>query len=86
MKIGERYYFISIHAYDHWLGEVIEILGQRHVVLKNVVRVYSCPRGWTEFFRDGMKKDTNYTVWPDGHEVFFSSATPWHHPIPKEQK
>ncbi len=84
MEVGKRYYFIA-HAYHHFIGEVVEILGVKRVVLNNVVRVQSCRRGWTEFFRDGMKEDTTYTVWTDGHELpDWISATPWPHPIPRK--
>lgn len=82
VKIGEKYYFIQ-HAYHHFLGEVVEVLGKNSVTVKNVIRVYSCSRGWTEFFRDGCRKDTTYTVWPDGHAIHnFQSSTPWCHLIP----
>ena len=84
IEVGKRYYFM-VHAYHHFLGEVVEITGRKECVLKNVIRVQSCSRGWTEFFRDGCKKDTTYTIWPDGYEItgWFGCA-PWKHPIPKE--
>jgi hypothetical protein len=85
MEVGKRYYFIA-HAYHHFLGEVVEITGQRSAILNNVIRVQSCKRGWTEFFRNGIlsKEDTVYTVWPDGHETGpCISITPWHHDIPR---
>ena len=84
IEVGKRYYFMA-HAYHHFLGEVVEITGRKECVLKNVIRVQSCSRGWTEFFRDGCKKDTTYTVWPDGTEISgWFAAIPWKHPIPKE--
>ena len=82
MKVGESYYFI-VHAYHHFIAEVAEILGTQRVVTKNKIRVYSCRRGWTEFFRDGLKDDTTYTHFPDGGEFTYLTADPWKHPIPK---
>ena len=82
LAIGERYYFMT-HAYHHLIGEVVEITGKRECVLKNVVRVQHCARNWTEFFANGCKDDTNYTIWPDGTEVSgWFIKVPWNHPIP----
>lgn len=82
MEVGKRYYFVE-HAYYHYLGEVVEITGPRSAVLRNVVRLHSCSRGFTEFFRDGIMQDTEYTVWPDGHETCDCiNITPWNHDIP----
>lgn len=85
IEVGKRYYFV-VHAYHHFLGEVAEITGKKECVLRNVVRVQSCQRGWTEFFRDGCCDDTNYTAWPDGTEVDnWMVAVPWPHAIPGEK-
>lgn len=60
------------------------MLGRNSCVLKNVRRIQSCNRSWTLFFRDGAKKDTEFTIWPDGHALHgFMSSTPWLHPIPE---
>lgn len=85
MKVGEKYYFI-IHAYYHYLGTVVEILGTQRVVINDVVRVHSCQRGFTEFFEDGCENDTVMTFWPDGKEFTYLDATPWPHAIPKRKK
>lgn len=82
-KVGERYYFIA-HAYHHYIGEVVEVLGKNHFVLRNVVKVHSCGRSWTEFFRDGLKNDTKFDVMPDGKELIgVFDITPWPHEIPR---
>lgn len=83
VEVGKRYYIMQ-HAYHHFLGEVTEILGKNSLVLKNVRRIYSCQRGWTEFFRDGCGDDTIYTIFPDGYEIHnYMSAAPWKNSIPK---
>lgn len=79
---GDKYYFVN-HAYHHYIGEVIEILGVKHCKLINVVKIHSCRRNWTQFFADGMRDDTQYDVIPDGHEINgYINLTPWHHDIP----
>jgi hypothetical protein len=83
MKIGDKFYFMT-HAYHHFLGEIADMPMPKTVILKDVVRVQSCARGWTEFFRDGAKNDTTMTHWPDGTEVCgWFTAVPWVHDIPK---
>lgn len=84
MQVGESYYFVE-HAYYHYLGIVREITGPMSAVIDNVVRVHSCNRDFTAFFRDGIRKDdTVFTVWPDGHETGSCiNITPWKHSIPK---
>ena len=84
MKVGDKFYFY-VHAYHHVVGEVAEFLGPKTAVLKNPVWVYSCRRGWTEFFKDGIRKDdTVFHHLPDGTEVSgWFMACPWNHPIPK---
>ena len=86
MIVGGKYY-IAAHAYHHFLGEMVEILGPRRVVLNNVSRVYSCARDWTSFFAEGAKKDTTCTYWPDGMEIDgYLFVVPWHHELPRGQK
>lgn len=86
MIVGSQYYIMS-HAYHHFVGEVTEFLGQHTVVLKNVVRVQSCQRGWTEFNFEGFKKDTTYTHWRDGTEITgWFVVEPFPHPIPKRKE
>ena len=83
VETGKRYYFF-VHAYHHFLGEVVEVIGRKEVVLRNVVRVHSCKRGWRDFFRDGCKDDTIYAAFPDGTSVSgWMVAVPWLHEIPK---
>lgn len=80
MKAGDRFYFMT-HAYHHVIAEVVEILGPQRCMVKDVRWVYACKRGWTEFFRDGAKKDTTFHVFPDGIITFFN-AFEWRHEIP----
>ena len=85
IEIGKTYYFMP-HAYHHWIGELVEILGGNRFVLNNVRRIQSCRRGWSEFFRDGAGTDTTYTTWPDGFVVDGSfGIAPWNHKIPVAQ-
>jgi hypothetical protein len=84
MQVGEKYYFM-VHAYHHFIAEVLEVLGPKRIKAGRCVRVQSCGRDWTEFFKEGIKKeDTKYTVWPSGKIFEFFDATPWHHDIPTE--
>lgn len=80
VKVGGKYYFKS-HAYHHYIAEVVEITGKREAWCKNIIRVQSCQRGWTDFFAEGVKSDTNYTHFPDGSITWFN-AFEWHHNIP----
>jgi hypothetical protein len=82
MKIGETYYFVQ-HAYYHFLAEVAEILGPKHVRVTRCVRVHSCRRDFTSFFRDGVGTDTAYTHWTDTELSGWICAALWHHPIPE---
>ena len=77
---GKRYYFIA-HAYHHFLAEVVEITGKREADVIDVRRIQSCRRPWTDFFRDGCKDDTDFTVWPDCSLTWFV-AVDWPHEIP----
>ena len=87
MEVGKPYY-IYAHAYHHVIGEVEEIHSLSRVRLKRVVWVYSCKRGWTEFFRDGIRRDdTVFHHLPDGTEVNgFFMAVPWNHDIPEPRR
>lgn len=81
MEVGKKYYIIA-HAYWHYVGEVVEVLGPKTVKLKNVRYVHRCQRTWTDFFAQGIKNDTTYFVWPDGTVVTAIIFTPWEHKIP----
>lgn len=82
IEVGKKYYFI-VHAYFHYLGEVMEVISSRRVKIRNVIQVHSCARNWTQFFADGCKDDTQYDVLPDGVEFDYSlPVTPWPHEIP----
>lgn len=87
VEVGKSYYFME-HAYHHYIGRVVAITGKREVDIegdgpgKPVVKVHSCKRGWTEFFRDGMKKDTSYDLLPGPKSITYFDATPWNHEIP----
>ena len=80
-----------VHAYHHVIGEVEAILGKTHILLggaKPVLWVYSCRRGWTEFFRDGLGSDTDFKYLrskagsPPVEIPDFLLAIPWLHDIP----
>jgi hypothetical protein len=86
IEVGKKYYFFT-HAYHHFVCEVVEVIGKHEVRIRNVARVQSCPRPWTEFFKDGFKNDTNYEIFPDDGEIVgWFAVFPWHHPIPKTKK
>lgn len=83
MKAGERYYIVA-HPYYHFLVEVAEVTGKKEIVCKRCVRVNRCARDFTEFFKDGCGKDTDFTVWPERTEISgWMFASPWSHEIPK---
>jgi hypothetical protein len=82
LEEGKTYYFIA-HAYHHFIGRVVKILGRRECLITDVRRVYSCARGWTEFFRDGANSDTVLTSWPDTNLSGWVSHTEWKHKIPE---
>jgi hypothetical protein len=82
--VGGTYYF-KTHAYYHVIGTVTEILGVRRVALSNVVKVHSCSRNWTEFFRDGFRNDTRYDMESDIADTGYITANIWAHPLPKEK-
>jgi|SRR5579859_117397 len=90
MKVGDRVY-LMVHAYHHVIGEVEAILGKKHILLggpKPVLWVYSCKRGWTEFFQDGLGNDTDFKYLrtkadsPPVEVPDFLLAIPWLHDIP----
>jgi hypothetical protein len=86
IQVGKRYYFM-VHAYHHFIGEVVKITGRKSCILKDVRRIQSCMRGWTEFFKDGAKNDTSCTIFPDGTFIDgWFAALPWNHPIPENAK
>ena len=78
VEIGKSYYFIQ-HAYYHIVGEVTEIIGVRRVALKNAVKIHSCKRNWTEFLKDGFKKDTQFDVIGNIADTSYISAYEWNH-------
>ena len=84
MQVGQKYYIIA-HAYHHYIGEVVDV-NPRMVTLKNCIKVHSCQRNWTLFFKDGAASDTSYDVMPDGTEQPYDLGSfPWNHAIPKER-
>ena len=80
VEAGKRFYLI-IHAYHHLLCEIVEMLGPQRARITNVRWVYSCRRGWSEFFKDGCNDDTVLRKFPDG-EVSWIAAFEWEHEIP----
>ena len=85
MEPGQKYYIIA-HAYWHYVGEVVKVLGPKTVELRNVCQVHSCRRNWSEFFAKGFGTDTQYDVWPDGTTVTAIAFTPFEHEIPTTRK
>lgn len=86
MEIGEKYYIVA-HAYYHYVGEVVKVIGPKTVELKNVCQIHSCKRNWTEFFAGGFASDTQFDVLPDGFTVMASIVfLPWSHSIPTKRK
>lgn len=81
VEAGKKYYII-LHAYHHILCEIVEMLGPQRARVKNVWWIYSCRRGWTEFFRDRCGTDTNYREFPDGEVSWTIGAFDWEHEIP----
>lgn len=84
-KVGEKR-FIVAHAYYHFVGEIAEVLGKNHFVLKGAVRVHYDQRGFGEFFAKGfLEGTTQYAVWGDDTEVSGVIASrPWPHAIPRK--
>jgi hypothetical protein len=82
--VGGVYYFI-VHAYHHFIAEVVEITGRREVVVGPQAWIYSCRRDWTKFFRDGALKDTTSRTFPPGQYEYLA-AFRWKHPIPEDRQ
>jgi hypothetical protein len=82
IHVGDKVY-LRAHAYCHYLGEVSEILGVRRVSLKNASIVYSCARGWEDFFRDGCGNDTKSFYVGNVLDTGYYSCEEWQHPLPK---
>ena len=85
MEVGKKFYIIA-HAYWHVIGEVVEVVGPKTVVLRNVVYVYSSRKNWTEFFKKGIGTGDTYDIWPDGTTVTAIIHIPWEHEIPTVKK
>lgn len=81
VEAGKNYY-IMVHAYHHILCEIVQMLGPQRAEVKNVRWVYSCRRGWSEFFSEGCKKDTVLHKFPDGEVSWTIGAFIWEHEIP----
>ncbi len=81
MEIGKSYYII-LHAYHHFLVTVEEVNGPRFARFSRIVKVHSCRRGWTEFFRDGCMADTTMMEFPPGELSGWIGIFDWKHEIP----
>lgn len=84
MEPGNCYYVIY-HAYHHFIIRVEEMNGPRRPKFSYCDKIHSCQRGWTEFFRDGAKKDTTFMEFPPG-EFEVGNYWIWKHPLPRETK
>lgn len=85
VELGKAYYFIP-HPYYHYVGVVEAIEGPDKYVLRNCVRVNSdSSQDFTTFFREGFKRSTNFSRWPDGTTLTgpFLVEAPWFHKIPE---
>lgn len=85
LQVGLKYY-VMVHAYHHFVVEIAEVLGPMRAKFGRRERVQSCRRGWTEFFRDGPKDDTEFTIWPEGGVATFFDVSPWHHDFPSDAR
>lgn len=83
LEVGKRYYIIT-HAYYHFIVEISEILGPMRAKFGRRERVHSCRRGWTEFYHDGAKDDTEFSIWPEGGAAVFLDVSPWPHEFPSD--
>lgn len=81
VTVGKTYYFI-IHGYHHVIATVNVITGKREADVVNVIRVQSCGRPWTAFFRDGFQTDTEIEYFPDG-SITWIAAFEWKHALPE---
>lgn len=85
IKVGDRVYLI-VHAYHHYIGEVVEILGVRRVALGNASKIHSCNRGWEEFFLEGIGDDTRYDYVGGMPDLAYMIAHEWNHDLPGAKK
>lgn len=79
---SEKSYYVILHVYHHFLVRG-ELLSPNRIRCSRVVRVHSCGRGWTEFFRDGCKSDTTMMEFPPGNLNDFMAILDWKHEIPQ---
>jgi len=85
LEVGKSYYIIA-HACFHYIAEVVEV-GPRWVRTGRCIAVHGCRRGWTEFFQQGIRDDTNYDVVPEGTILPLGLPIfPWEHEIPTERR
>ena len=84
-QAGDKLYVI-VHAYHHFLVEVVEMLGPRRARVTNVVKIHTCQRGWTDFFLDGCMSDTNLMHFPDSDDMSWICEFKWDHEIPKHPR
>jgi hypothetical protein len=82
MNDDEKSYYVILHVYHHFLV-VGELLSPSRIRCSRVVRVNSCKRGWTDFFRNGCKDDTTMMEFPPGNLNDFMGIFNWDHPIPE---
>lgn len=78
----KKCYYVILHAYHHFLVEIEDELGPTRLRCSRIVKVNSCRRGWTEFFRDGCRDDTVMMEFPPGDLNNYLAKFDWNHPIP----
>ena len=84
MKAGDRVYLI-VHAYHHYLAEVVEVLGVRRGHFTDMVKIHSSDRNWTDFFALGVSKGTKYDVIGEGLDISYIAAFRWDHDLPRSK-
>jgi hypothetical protein len=78
-------YYVIVHAYHHFIGEVIEVTGRKSATFTKLRWVYSSTLNWTEFFKKGCtRKNSTIHDWPDGEIGWENGGIfNWKHPIPE---
>lgn len=81
MEVGEKYYIVA-HAYYHYVGEVVKVIGPKTVELKNVCQIHSCKTKLDRVFRRRIRVGHAvrcFAGWLYCHGVNrFSSVVPQH--------
>lgn len=85
IEAGKRYY-IMVHAYHHYIVDVVEVYAPMRAKFGRREKVHSCRRGWELFFKEGAKGDTEFMIFPEGGEATFFDFSPWNHDFPSDAR